>query len=128
MVAPSSAATAEVLRRAHGELAAGPRSAASSRRAANQRPAVLRALGERRHRHEAGDAAPAHAREEGVELAGRDPALARLAGDVDLDEHLGRAACAWRASCASDRVAGHGVDQAHVRQDLARPCGSAGGR
>ena len=49
--------------------------------------------------------------------SGSTPPLLLLAGDVDLDQHLGLRGRRGARSCSSDRVAGDRVDQPHERQD-----------
>ena len=93
---------------------------ASSRSAANQRRLSSGSRRERRHRHQ-----PRHrdgrARDERVELVGRDARLALLAGDVHLDQDAqARArALAVALELAQRRVGGDRVDQPHVRHDRA---------
>ena len=52
------------------------------------------------------------------QLVRGDPRLALLAGDVDLEQDLGRPASAWRSSWRSADSRRHRVDQLHVRHDL----------
>ena len=81
------------------ERRARPRSAASSRRRGEPRPAGLGVVGQRRHRHQPADAHRA-ALQEGIELLRRNAALVLLARQVDLDQHLRLAAVPWRSSWA----------------------------
>src|SRR5215204_980856 len=105
----------EILRRAHREArqAVGVGELAQGREMA---PAVLRDLGERGHRHEAGDP-DGRALDERPELGPGDAGLALLPGDVDLHEDL-RLGRAVALQLAQRGVRRDGVDELDVREDL----------
>src|SRR3954447_14233260 len=106
----------KVLRGAHGEV---PQAvlAGELRQRAEVGTAVLGAGGGRRHRHQPDDGHGA-ACDERPQLAGVDPGLAGLAGDVDLHEDL-RAGGPVASELLERGVAGHGVDELDAPDDLA---------
>src|SRR5215213_6458656 len=105
----------EILRGAHGQArqAVGTGELAQG---GEMPPAVLRDLGERGHRHEAGDA-HGRALDERAELGRGDAGLPLLPRHVDLDEDL-RLGRAVALELAQRGVRGDGVDELNVREDL----------
>ena len=91
-----------VLRGAHREVLAGPRSSRQLAQRREQRAAALGVARERRHRHQARDG-HRRARDERVELLRRDARLALLPADVDLDQdaQARTGEPRWRASSRS---------------------------
>src|SRR5262249_11848015 len=79
------------------------------------RARLLRILRERGHRHQAGDR-DRTALDEVAEGSGLDPALALLAGEVDLDQDL-RLRPAVLAELLERGFRGDRVDQTYQRQD-----------